>query len=424
MIAWYIQDNIYLKWQNKNVLEEVIQRCRVELGPASTTSQPATTTQREQNEQQDRAQERNSKGSPAQNKLEGKNCSDKNVEVNKLKLHQCFLCDHQAFDKHQGVVQHMRQKHAGQYVQCKHNGQCARLFRTEEEKKKHVLKDHKPMVNCDFCHRTYSFDSIRGHMAVYHKDLFSCSYRFCSSYFRSVEELNKHEERIHAVRNKMTRCIFCGLFFKCMRGHLKSIHAPQLPHAFKCTSVHCAAYFLTAEERNEHEASAHRKIVRKEVKCIYCKQMCPDTNLLHAHVKYFHYEYKILCKFSRCSRYFHSQVRADAHFERMHRKKEDKKMFKCSKCDFKSARKDGIVTHEAHLHADKTIPCPKCEKMFGSIRIMNFHLKTHKEPEICEHCNEKSASLRSHQKQEKCKYCHEVLMCVKLARQHQKTCKL
>jgi len=143
----------------------------VDLSLASTSSQPTTTTQREQNEEQVEDQERISKDSPAENKLEGEDCSDKNVEDRLKLLHQCFLCDHRAFDKHQGVVEHMRSKHAGQFVQCKHNGMCARMFRTEEEKEKHVLKDHKPMVNCDFCPRTYSFDNMRCNMAVYPKIL-------------------------------------------------------------------------------------------------------------------------------------------------------------------------------------------------------------------------------------------------------------
>lgn len=352
-------------------------------------------------------------------------------KADKLKvLYQCFLCDHQAFDKHQHMLLHMRKNHAGQFIQCKHNGRCARVFRTEEEKKEHTLKDHKPMKKCDFCHRKYTINMSRSHMEIYHKNdnLFSCSYQFCDLYFRSEEVMEKHEELIHAVGEKMTSCMFCGLLFKCMKNHLRSKHKQQLPDAFKCIKETCFKYFLTQNERDEHVADVHTKkiVVREEVKCIYCKKMCADKYLLHQHVNYYHYEFKIQCKFSRCSRYFHTQVRADAHFEQMHRKKEENKMFQCSKCDFKSARKDGIQTHEAQRHVDKTIPCPKCEKLFGSIKLLNFHLYTHNEPKICEHCNEKITltGLRKHQQQEKCRKCQEVLFCSKSARRHDKICKL
>jgi hypothetical protein len=248
--------------------------------------------------------------------------------------------------------------------------------------------------------------------------------------FRTEEEKKKHEQVIHAAgkKGKKPKCIFCGLFTHSMWNHLKNKHNSQLPHAFKCT-FNCSkfAYFLTEDELAEHISRVHTKraLVRKEVKCIYCKKILLDSNLLNAHVKYFHYEYKLKCKFNGCCRYFLTQIRADAHFEQRHRKKEEQKIFKCSKCDFRSARKDGVEGHETRSHADKTVPCPKCEKMFGSIKIMNSHLIGHKEPQMCEHCNDKISilTIRGHQMQEQCKNCQEVFLCVKLARLHNKTCK-
>jgi hypothetical protein len=156
---------------------------------------------------------------------------------------------------------------------------------------------------------------------------------------RTEEENEKHEQAIHAAgkKGKKPKCIFCGLLTHSMWNHLKNKHKSQLPHAFKCT-FNCSkfAYFLTEDERAKHIARVHTKraLVRKEVKCIYCKKILLDSNLLNMHVKYFHYEYKLKCKFNGCSRYFHTQIRADAHFEQRHRKKEDKKIFKCSKCDY------------------------------------------------------------------------------------------
>jgi hypothetical protein len=144
---------------------------------------------------------------------------------------------------------------------------------------------------------------------------------------RTEEEKKKHEQVINAA-GKKSKCIFCGLFIHSMWKHLKNKHKSQLPHAFKCT-FKCSkfAYFLTEDERAEHITRVHTKraLVRKEVKCIYCKKIILDSNLLNAHVKYFHYEYQIKCKFNGCSRYFHTQIRADAHFEQMHRKKKTRK---------------------------------------------------------------------------------------------------
>jgi hypothetical protein len=316
------------------------------------------------------------------------------------------------------------------FILCKHNGKCSRIFRTEAEKSEHLLElsnSEDKLMKCDFCCQMYPEKNKARHFKIHHTNLIRCSYKHCSSHFCSEVEKQNHEALVHASTEKI-KCIFCNLFYpaRTMLLHLKIVHKPLVPSAFKC-NFKCRRYFLTEAELNEHIASVHNYFMRQEVQCIYCNKMYSDKYTLHDHIENIHPVIKNRCRFRGCIQYFHSQNQADKHFEQQHLKIENNKKFECSKCNYRTARKDSLKIHISQVHGDSSFPCPKCSSCFRSSAALASHLAfTHKPPKACPHCNTSYSycSLKKHLMQEKCKICHKVLLCVRSAKLHKKVCKL
>jgi hypothetical protein len=343
---------------------------------------------------------------------------------------RCIICKC-AFVKRVSILKHMDKKHAGLFIICKHNRQCAEIFRTEAEKSEHILKltsKKDKLIKCNFCCEMHCKSLTSKHFKIHHKydNLIRCSYWNCSTRFRSEVEKQKHEALVHASI-KMNKCIFCNLFFHdvAILQHYRIKHKSLFANAFKCT-FHCRKYFLTEADREEHIASAHKIcLIRAEVMCLYCNKICTDKDVLKYHINRVHSAVKILCEFFRCGQYFHTQTEADKHFELQHQKIEQSKKYRCLKCNYRSAFKTRLKGHISQMHGEKILPCPKCSKCFSSSFTLKLHIKrAHSPPKICPHCNKSYLHIRMHLKQEKCNRCQKVLLCVRVAQLHKKLCKL
>jgi hypothetical protein len=85
--------------------------------------------------------------------------------------HRCILCNC-AFIQRQNMVLHMHEKHEGLFIVCKHNGQCAEIFRTEAEKSEHILtltNKKDKLIKCDFCCVMHRKSSKARHLKKFHK---------------------------------------------------------------------------------------------------------------------------------------------------------------------------------------------------------------------------------------------------------------
>lgn len=393
--------------------------CRVELGAVATKTPISNIQSNVDTTEMHRERIHNR----AQDGLKGK------MQEALKKKYKCWFCDHQVFASYHYMVSHMQRHHAGQFVQCKHNGICAKVFPTEEEKSKHMLADHSGLKKCEFCHRKYDSKYTSYHMWKFHKsdNLFRCSFRYCSAYFRSHEEKQKHVQRNHPVKDNKLKCIFCDMILlnSSMRKHVTAKHEVQMQSAFSC-SKRCGRYFFTELERDQHVTSAHKRapLVRIEVKCIYCNKLCSGIESLNGHTRYHHPDVRIRCRIFRCGQYFHTQAQLDTHFEQVHSKIEESKKFQCSNCDFRSDYKKNLKAHFALKHGVRNIPCPKCAKYFNSSYVLKMHLKcvhgAFYKP--CKYCNGKYVNLILHQIREKCKKCQQVLKCKQSASLHKKSC--
>jgi KRAB domain-containing zinc finger protein len=343
---------------------------------------------------------------------------------------RCIICN-SAFVKRVSILKHMHKKHAGLFIICRHNRQCAEIFRTEAEKSEHILdvtNKNSKLIKCDFCCIMYNKSSKRKHFKKYHKNenLNRCSYNNCTIRFRSEVEKQNHEAVVHASTKK-DKCIFCNLFLSESKilKHYQTKHKSLFANAFKC-KFKCRKYFLTEADREEHIASAHKvSLMRAEAKCLYCNKICIDKYSLKYHINTYHSAVKILCKFFGCGQYFHTQTEADEHFEQQHQKIEENKKYRCLKCNYRSVYQNNFELHITGMHGEKILPCPKCSKCFSSSSILNLHIKrAHSPPKVCPHCNNSYLNIRMHLKQEKCKRCQEILLCLGLAQLHKKLCKL
>jgi hypothetical protein len=252
------------------------------------------------------------------------------LEVSK-RQHRCMLCNRD-FIHRDSMVFHMHNKHAGLFIICKHNGRCAEIFRTEAEKSEHLLqlaREKRKQIKCNFCCVMYSNNLKARHFKTHHKNenLIRCSYRKCSTRFRSEVEKQNHEALVHASTKKH-KCIFCNLFLSESKilNHYQTIHKTLFANAFKC-KFRCRRYFLTEADREEHIASAHKikVVVRAEVKCLYCNKIYIDKTVLNSHINKYHSAIKVLCKFFTCGQFFLTQNEADEHFEKQHQKMEEKR---------------------------------------------------------------------------------------------------
>jgi hypothetical protein len=341
--------------------------------------------------------------------------------------HRCILCNC-AFKRPNEMVHHMKKKHAGLFIICKHNGQCAKIFRTEAEKSEHIREVTNQLIKCDFCCKKYLKNSKTIHFQLNHMNdnLVRCSYLHCSTHFRSEEEKQNHEALVHASTKK-DKCIFCNLFYNdvAILHHYRRKHKTLFANAFKC-KFRCRRYFLTEVDREKHIASAHKIcLMRAEAKCLYCNKICIDKHMLNRHINNHHSAVKIICKFFQCVQYFHTQTEADKHFEQQHQKIEENKKYRCLKCNYRSASNWHFKDHISRMHGEKILPCPKCSRYFSSSRNLKTHIKlVHSPPKVCPHCNKSMLNIRMHLKQEKCKSCCKVLVCLRVAKLHKKLCKL
>jgi len=358
----------------------------------------------------------------------GQSVDTDQLEGSKLH-HKCMLCNF-AFNYQKSMVQHMHDKHAGLFIICKHNGKCAEIFRTEAEKSEHILQLtnlNDNLIKCNFCCLMYCKREHANHFKMHHKDdnLIQCSYRYCTTRFRSEVQKQNHEALVHASTKKH-KCVFCNFFFPAstILQHYQKKHKTLFANVFKC-KFQCRKYFLTEAERDEHIASAHKRPMRAEAKCLYCNKICIDKNVLNSHIRRNHSAVKILCKFFTCGQFFYTKTEADEHFEQEHQKMEENKKYRCLKCNYRSSYKQTVKIHISRMHGEKMLQCPKCSICFSSSLTLKDHIRqVHSPPKVCPHCNKSYLHIKMHLKQEKCKKCQKVLLCVRVARLHKKLCKL
>jgi uncharacterized C2H2 Zn-finger protein len=335
----------------------------------------------------------------------------------------CLYCDKMVLSTK--LHDHTEEYHKGKkHFRCRYY-LCSTYFKSEQEQQDHDAQAHSlngtGAKKCRLCQMTITHSNMRRHIKVNHKNesISSCKYHLCD-FYGTLDELEHHAVS-HEV-DKM-QCVYCGLFYpkEAILMHVKYNHASQ---AIKCTHP-CRTFFLTLADRNKHILEVHSKapIIGDNI-CIYCKKRFPSIGTLLQHVMQVHKHVYIKCSVKRCVMYFLKQSDHDKHFLEKHKEKEDTKLLKCLKCNYKSDSPRSLNNHYVIRHGTENLKCPKCSKVYKSQMALDVHSnRVHAQKRMkCTHCNLDVFRLKYHQRWTKCTKCQIVTSCVIQTRQHKKVC--
>jgi hypothetical protein len=109
---------------------------------------------------------------------------------------KCILCS-KSFCRTSRLLFHLRNMHANEFLECNYNAYCSKVFKTEEERKSHILNVHKSSPNlakCIYCKKMCC--NLSRHMQCRHS-LESIKCKYCATYFYAEEDREKHHVEVH-----------------------------------------------------------------------------------------------------------------------------------------------------------------------------------------------------------------------------------
>jgi hypothetical protein len=346
--------------------------------------------------------------------------SEEEISKHTKKHHRpiCILCS-KSFRLTFNLLIHLRKKHANEFFECKYNLHCGKIFKTEKERKSHILNVHESgpkLAECIYCKKMYS--KLCDHMRRRHSlEAIKCQY--CATYFHSEEDREKHHAEVHE-RDEKSQCSICGKFLSsdAIYSHMRRMHDIDLvsgniskssysecPYcdskvkilgkhilyyhksiAIRCTHSKCKTYFLSEEERRQHVVNVHStatKVMKKKVECLYCGK---EIIYYCDHVKEKHAKIAIRCKYHKCVSFFNSSNEREKHYLEKHPVTEILKWFSCNKCKYKSISSRNLKIHSQRIHGHANLKCALCFKTYKSEYSFKIHVNT-------AHCKRKSVVL-------------------------------
>jgi hypothetical protein len=320
---------------------------------------------------------------------------------------KCILCL-KSFRLPSYLNIHMRNKHANEFFECKYNLHCGKFFKTEEERKSHVLNVHESgskLAKCIYCKKMCPY--LIRHMRRHH-NLEAIKCKYCATYFHSEEDREKHHVEVHE-RDEKSQCSICGKFLSpdTIYGHMRNVHDidpvsgdiskssySECPYcdvkvkylgnhisyfhksiAIRCTHSKCKTYFLSEEMRRQHVLIVHStatKVMKKKVECIYCGEEIVNY---FQHVKEKHANIAIRCKYHKCESYFNSSNEREKHYLENHPVTEKLKWFSCNKCNYKTINSRNLKLHSQRVHGNANLKCALCFKTYKSEYSLKIHVK-------------------------------------------------
>lgn len=227
--------------------------------------------------------------------------------------------------------------------------------KTQSSSKCVKAPQRKQKCRCPMCFKIIcSRKALHYHMKNIHKKPAQCEHLKCNIHFHSDNERRKHVRKMHPGDEGGKMCIFCGLQFinkSNMVSHTNKFHKG----AIRCNfHTRCPKYFHEKHDKDEHVLKAHKTAsLEKEVKCVYCGEMCSDRHSLKMHIILKHAAVSIKCRFNNCAVYFRNQTESDEHFCKENQQEDNLKKFQCPKCLFKTKEKD-ICLHTSKENTSET----------------------------------------------------------------------
>lgn len=114
---------------------------------------------------------------------------------------------------------------------------------------------------CSFCKKKIC--SLAHHMKMHHKSItIRCKSRQCASYFLTEDERRQHEKQVHIVGGDEKKCVYCGRYYSSINNMSMHVKNHHIKEAIQCEFIikPCAKYFLTITEKDEHVLQVHKTV--------------------------------------------------------------------------------------------------------------------------------------------------------------------
>jgi hypothetical protein len=343
----------------------------------------------------------------------------------------------------------MRDVHEDEMFFCKYNENCARFFKTKEEKDEHIKKVHESstkFARCFYCKKMISKSYLSKHLRLFHKSVaIKCEYmQKCPTYFHSEDERKKHYIEVHEKdTEKNMWCKLCGKMINsngCIFDHMRVVHKIEissskraqegiqsidkkciycneivkeisfrrhisLKHkaAIRC-NFKCWEYFLSDEERQKHVLQVHSKAANEQMKkCVYCNEMVKVCRIWF-HIRDYHSKVAIRCKSRFCVTYFKTKEEQEIHYNEKHLFSDEFKQKICTKCSYKCLSADTLRDHMLSKHSNENLKCEICKKPFKSAFSLKYHVKkSHTKTRQCKICKVFVRNLKEHALSNNCR---------------------
>jgi len=336
-------------------------------------------------------------------------------------LMPCWFCA-ETFEKWVDLHHHVSKIHSNEAVKCRYPS-CKTYFKTKEQMEEHFEEAHN--VKCQFCHLIFTSACLwTAHLRSKHLNK-KCKFFHCKFYADSEEELKKHVGEKHDAgkKNKSSACSFCDRILTSdlrKNMHVINHHSDKI---FRCDKFNCSHFAESQDELEQHKKEAHSKVEKhqKTVVCLFCKKTIWNKASYVQHIRTWHSEEALRCKYKQCFTFFKSEIDLQNHYEEKH---VGKYVYVCALCDYNCFSKISIQMHLQRQHLPKDKKCPHCSELFGSSSLLRLHIKfNHKRREKCPHCREIGTNLSRHVVTANCPACSQPFPCKKLLSDHKLGCK-
>ncbi|KFB52430.1 zinc finger protein [Anopheles sinensis] len=265
---------------------------------------------------------------------------------------------------------------------CYRCANCGQSFRSVDELKRHENRLH--LKRAALCRRQFGRPKL-------YPSIFDASEKICCGCFErfaTTEELLAHSETTHAIRktaidpDRPAQCQICYKLFRSeshVRTHLISVYKSR---KFRCTD--CDARYTTASKLAHHRLVQHAgpgKYV-----CGECGASLKSEHNLKMH-SLLHREKREVCK--TCGLRFHRKSNLKVH-QRIHA---DTFYYACTHCPKQMKTMSQLKEHVKVHTKEKPYPCRFCDKRFRYCTDRTRHEMVHtgNYPFECSGCSKKFA---------------------------------
>lgn len=287
-------------------------------------------------------------------------------QLHENETYDCPICSETFYDE-KSMTEHVRNKHTSTRNESMSGSKASYLedFDVDDSN-----SDFDPGKNLDEEDEDEEENDLN--------DEYICN--ICDSYFKSMEQLNRHTMKSHDVKkepmqdlekfasnNSQHYCKECYETFPealDLLAHAE-IHARGLQ--FKCDI--CLSTFVDEEKLKNHLLSNHLSEM-SENSCRLCGKYCDDQKQLIKHS--FEHSRDRYNSCAKCGKTFHNKARLKRHLA-----SHKKKSAVCEICNENFPDGRSLMNHRHSHTKSNQFSCYECGKTFGSRSSQQIHIRIH-----------------------------------------------